>query len=202
MEILVATVIFAFVSVALLTLFDYTLKINRRSEALRQASQGMRNFMEFVVKEIRNGQVDYGIENGLVLRPSIPACPIPSTVNGFTYQSEETRLGIVDYDGKRSCLYLGNGSGISDSAGNYLWLNKESFASPQLINPPNFSVARLAFFIRPLRDPYVDVPGIGYAQQQPYVTISALFRIILPSGETVPVYYQTTVSTQKYDLPK
>ena len=55
MEIVVATTLFAIVFSSLLGLFNYILKINRKSEALRQASQGARDFVEYLVKEIRNG---------------------------------------------------------------------------------------------------------------------------------------------------
>src|SRR6266481_4238311 len=63
MEIMVASTIFVILSGSLLALFNYVLKINRRSEALRQASQGARSFVEFLVKEVRNGQMDYYITN-------------------------------------------------------------------------------------------------------------------------------------------
>ena len=64
MEIVVATTIFAVVTVALLSLFNYILKINRRSQALTQAADGMRNFVEFLTKQIQNGQIDYYITTG------------------------------------------------------------------------------------------------------------------------------------------
>jgi prepilin-type N-terminal cleavage/methylation domain-containing protein len=59
MEIVVSTTIFAVVLTMTLAIFNYALKINRRTEALRQTTQGMRNFTEFLVKEIRNGKIEY-----------------------------------------------------------------------------------------------------------------------------------------------
>ena len=64
MEIMVATVIFAIIFSSLLSLFNYVLKINRKTEALRQSAQGARDFVEFLVKEVRNGQIDYYVSNG------------------------------------------------------------------------------------------------------------------------------------------
>ena len=88
MEITVATSIFAVVMVSLLSLFNYVLKINRESEALRQASQGMRNFVEYLVKEIRNGQIDYYVNSGTSLNsafsPSSPCVPPAGGVGSNT----------------------------------------------------------------------------------------------------------------------
>src|SRR3989344_4560503 len=64
-EVVVATTIFAIVAAAMMALFNFTLKINRRAEALRQATQGIRNFTEYIVKIVRNGRIDYGIEKDL-----------------------------------------------------------------------------------------------------------------------------------------
>src|SRR5882672_11448170 len=114
MEIMVATVIFAIVTVALLSLFNYVLKINRRSEALRQASQGMRNFVEFLVKEVRNGQVDYYVNGGQTYSGGIGPCAPPGSagaaVNGAsTYLNPENRLGLINTDNIQECFYLGYG---------------------------------------------------------------------------------------------
>ena len=48
MELIVATTIFAVFSVAVTSLFNYDFRIMRRTEALRQATQGMRNFTDFI----------------------------------------------------------------------------------------------------------------------------------------------------------
>ncbi|HVY67834.1 MAG TPA: prepilin-type N-terminal cleavage/methylation domain-containing protein, partial [Patescibacteria group bacterium] len=162
MEILVATTIFIIVFAALLSLFNYTLKINRRSEALRQASQGMRNFMEFLVKEIRNGQVDYGfIDPGGQVNSSPPS-PCPTVAAGNpSYAMQENRLGLVNIDGAEECFYYGNAAGTyigssifsSSTGGTTLVLHKGTLA-PQIMNPANFRVDRLMFLVRPVKDPY------------------------------------------------
>lgn len=227
MEIMVATTLFAFTSVALTTLFNYTLKINRRAEALRQATQGMRDFVEIMVKEVRNGQIDYGIvDPGQQVEGSpVGPCPIPPIANGSpvsysqsllgihnvqnSYQQIENKLGIINPDGVQSCFYLGNSRTDSTPVGNtvhtgQLYLQKGSTGIPQPLNTPNFTVNYLAFLIRPLCDPYgiyCKDYGDHASKLQPYVTIIVNFTTKLPTGEQVPLYYQTTVSTDKYDVP-
>src|SRR6476660_3667458 len=58
-EILVSTAIFVVVVAAMLSLFNYTLKINRRVKSLREVAQGTRTFTETLTREIRNGRIDY-----------------------------------------------------------------------------------------------------------------------------------------------
>jgi prepilin-type N-terminal cleavage/methylation domain-containing protein len=239
MEIVVATTIFAVISVALFSLFDYTLRINRRSEALRQATQGMRNFVELLVKEVRNGQIDYGVISppGDVTATPITPCPSISGVaagstipdNGIgnydSYGSKENRLGITTLEGDRECFYLGFGTNGAQTYGTYvnpgiytkntlvgnpgynpnpvLVLNKNN-AVTEVLNPPNFSIETLIFYIRPKKDPYVDNPTLNpnaLERTQPFVNLFVGFKTKLPTGEEVPIYYQTTVSSDKYDIP-
>ena len=42
---------------------------------------------------------------------------------------------------------------------------------------------------------------IIYPKLQPFVTIFAKFVANLPTGENVPIYYQTSVSSNQYDIP-
>ena len=221
MEIMVATTIFAFVTVAMTSLFSYTLKINRRAEALRQATQGMRNFVEFVVKEIRNGQIDYSVNNAgtsnLVAGPIGP-CPRPANSLPVNSQNRNDRgniygqmggsnyadnaLGIITPEGDRECIYLADGSGTRavGFTGSKVVINKNNTTTED-INPPNFTVNYLVFYIRPLLDPYTNLPVNSVPKTQPSVSFSVNFTAKLPTGETVPIYYQTSVSSDKYDIP-
>lgn len=220
-EIMVATVIFAIVAVALLGLFNYVLKINRRSEALKQASQGMRNFVEFLVKEIRNGQIDYGVVDpgGIQTSSVYPIGPcavsanaVSSTTPVSTYSSQENKLGLVNTDNVEECVYYGKADGsyvdtvggsastFSAPAGQtYTLVLQKPGLSAQILNPPNLRVDKMMFLIRPTKDPYVS--GGGFAKVQPFVVIILKFVVKLPTGETVPIYYQTSVSSNKYDIP-
>ncbi|HYF05356.1 MAG TPA: type II secretion system protein [Patescibacteria group bacterium] len=58
-EMLVAMTVFVSTFVVILDVFSTTMRVNRRAEALVTASQGMRNFIEALVKEIRNSSIDY-----------------------------------------------------------------------------------------------------------------------------------------------
>lgn len=211
-EILVATTVFVTVVISLMALFNYVLRINRRSEALRQASQGMRNMVEFVVKQVRNGQIDYGlIDPGGTDVSSLPGpC---SSINSSGYgnaQGQDNRLGIVDTDNNEICFHYGKSDGsyvdtfggtpatFSAAAGeNYTMVMSKNSLTAQILNPPNFSVDQLIFYVHPVYDPYAP----GKPKAQPFVTISAKFTARLPSGEQVPISYQTSVSTSKYDIP-
>jgi type II secretory pathway pseudopilin PulG len=228
-EIMVATTLFAFTAIALTSLFNFTLRINRKAEVLRQATQGMRDFVELMAKEVRNGQIDYGVSDfGTIVdadfTPFSSPCPFPSSYGAGTalthgdsllgksdvrssYDPVENRLGIVDLNGDRWCFYLG------DSSGNYVGQGinqgqvlvvQKNGSSPQIANPPNYKMDYLAFFIRPLCDPYIITCkdyGNGAPKIQPFVTIVAKFTTKLPTGEQVPIFYQTSISTDKYDVP-
>jgi hypothetical protein len=117
-------------------------------------------------------------------------------------------------DGERECFYWappsGNGSkpsgALSDNdfrnAGfNSLFLVKQlptgSNSSPQQLNPQNFNIDLLKFYVRPNRDPYA-IPSVKI---QPSVTLIIQFTVTLGTGEKVTIPYQTTISTNNYDIP-
>ncbi len=236
MEIMVSTAIFAIVAVAMLSLFNYVLKINRKTEALRQASQGMRNFVEVLVKEIRNGQIDYYVANGQTYTAGLGPCQPPSNIvnanvsitdGASTYASKENKLGIINNENVQECFYLADDQtppvyagankfdslAISNRPVKNLMMMKAGVVLAQVLNPPNFSVKKLMFLIRPICDPYTYGPratppgqgctdyGSNYPKMQPSVTMFIHFEVTLPTKEVVPIYYQTTVSTNQYDIP-
>ena len=224
MEIMVATVLFAIVFSSLLGLFNYVLKINRRTEAVRQASQGARDFVEFLVKEVRNGQIDYFVSNGqysaaIGTSPCVPKGTVGHAVSPgdlATYGIKDNKLGLYNTDNIEECFYYGDAMGnyvdtvggvpstFSTSTAGTLVIQK-SGESAQVLNPPNFSINRLMFLIRPLCDPYSLAPCTaypsGYPNIQPSVVIIINFTVKLPTGESVQLYYQTAVSSNKYDIP-
>lgn len=219
MEIVVATSIFVVVFMALLALFNYTLKINRRGEALRQASQGMRSLIEHLVKEVRNGQLDYYVISGLTYGSQISAsspCKAPGTAGdpvtgGDTYGSRSNWLGIINTDGVQECFYYGKADGsyidaigstpstFATSTGGTLVLQKGGVANAQILNTSNFRVDNLMFIVRPTKDPYTSTGGL--IKTAPVVSIIIKFVTKLPTGEQVPIYYQTSVATSQYDIP-
>ena len=171
MEIIEATTIFAIVTVAMLGLFNYVLKINRRSQALAQASEGMPNFVEFLVKEVQNGQIDYYVANGFYTpaisstSPCVPPGVVGAPVTGAsTYSAQDNKLGIINTDNLQECFYYGKADGsyadtiggtpqtFSSSTGATNLVMQENgvaTTTPQILNPPNFRVDNLMFLIRP-----------------------------------------------------
>lgn len=182
MEIVVSTTIFATVLTLMLSLFNFTLKINRRTEALRQTTQGMRTFTEYIVKEIRNGQIDY---SNVIAQCSGNY----DTASGYT-----TFLGVVNSSGQQECF---DWSGVQTKL---LYLYKNGVAA-QTINPANFSVDLVKFYVRPTCDPETQCYSGEYPAIQPFVTIVMQFTVTLPSGEIRTIPYQTSVSTDQYDVP-
>ncbi|MBI3231957.1 MAG: prepilin-type N-terminal cleavage/methylation domain-containing protein [Candidatus Doudnabacteria bacterium] len=203
MEVIVATTIFAVVVVAMMALFNYTLKINRKAEALRQVTQGVRNFTEFVVKTVRNGQIDYAVKSDLSgVNTQVGPCPVPSGLGNDTYGQRENRLGLITEENERWCLFLGDAAGnwvANGYIGETLVLQKES-GPKQILNPPNFKIENLMFMIRPFEDPYYTGGG-GLIRTQPLVTVIMKVVVTLPTGEKQTIYYQTSVSSDKYDIP-
>ena len=213
MEIVVASVVFLVVTTSLLSLFNYVLKINRRSEALRQASQGMRDFVEYLVKEVRNGQIDYGyLDPGGALQSSASFLSTPcgsissvSTTTAAGYDLPDNKLGFWDTDNNEICVYyakadntyVGQNNFTSSSPGNGANLVIAKSSLPlQVLNPSDFTVEGLKFIVKPQKDPYI----LGNPLSQPFVSMAINFKVSLPTGEQVPIYYQTTVSTSKYDI--
>lgn len=183
MEIVVATAVFAVVVSAMLALFVNTLQINRRVQGARQVSQGSRNFTEIVAREIRNGRIDYSSDN-------------PKCVQDYSSNSNQT-LAIISRTGERLCFYL---------EGELLYLSKVSASSyiTELVNPPKFFVDQntFRFIVRPKTDPEVTV-GANKPGVQPFVTILAKFTYRGSAGETpITIPYQTSISTDVYDIPK
>ncbi|HAG27629.1 TPA: hypothetical protein DCG61_02515 [Patescibacteria group bacterium] len=181
MEIIVATAIFVTVVSSILALFNYVLKINRQFQAVRQVAQGTRNFTEVLSREIRNGRIDYSQPNGT-----------PCAASNYEVEKSQS-LSIETYTGEVTCLYL-------DEAGiMYLTRSTPDGASiPQTVNPPNFTInpETFRFVVRPDQSPLVNNQGV-----QPFVTILAEFEVFkgMPDEQIIP--YQTTISSDVYDIP-
>lgn len=189
MEIVVATTIFASVVTLMLTLFNQTLRIYRRTEAIRQTAQSVRNTMEYVVKEVRNGKIDYSVQDGQILLEPVDPCPAPAVPDEDIYVTDDQSfVGIQNVDGQRECIYWDQVDSI--------FIQIEGLGAPSRLNPTNVKFTNVKFIVRPSHDPFASPPGI-----MPSVTILAVAETTLPTGENYVVPYQTTVSTYQYDLP-
>lgn len=189
-EIVVSTAIFASTLTLMLVLFTYTLKINRKIEALRQVSQATRNFTEFLAREVRNGSIDY---TGTVDSANCP----PS----YNLAANNTYLAIANRGGDRECFYLVNNSGVGS-----LMVTKRpiSGAAPvtEQVSPANVNIdpTTFHFYVRPITDPKVKVGG-SYPGIQPFVTMVMALTVRLNPIDKVTIPYQTTISTDVYDIP-
>jgi prepilin-type N-terminal cleavage/methylation domain-containing protein len=214
-EVLVASSLFVVLVVALTNLFNTTLKINRRGDALRQATQGVRNFMEFLTKEVRNGQIYYWVDNGTAVNTTDIGPCIHQSLGSKFYDGSPAgsgkvnKLGLINIEGIKECIYYADASGnavlgnvFTASAGqkNTIVIENQKGYKETLI-PPNINVENLVFFVRPICDPYSASCTGGVPKVQPFVNVSAKFVLTLPTGEQVPIYYQTAIGTNKYDVP-
>jgi type II secretory pathway pseudopilin PulG len=192
MEIVVATSIFATSLILILVLFTYTLKINRRVEAVRQVSQATRNFTEYLVREIRNSTIDYtgAIDSN---------CPASYNLNGVT----ANYLALLNRSGDRECFYFVQ-DGVGSLTGN-LWLKKVpavGTATLEQVNPTGVKLerAKFAFYVRPTTNPKPSSgtpPGV-----QPMVTLLMNLTVTLNGVDQPAVIpYQTTVSSDNYNIP-
>ncbi|MCX6797580.1 MAG: hypothetical protein NTX98_03845 [Candidatus Doudnabacteria bacterium] len=210
MEIIIATTIFAFVITATLSLFDYALKINRKSEAIKQATQGMRNFVETFVKNIRNGEIEYGTKDsgisprGFAVGPCGEASALTISSGANYYAAKENKISLINPEGGHECVFYANSSGtyvngVYNDPNGVLMVQKENGVS-QRLNPVNTKIENFALYIRPVKDPFNN-NGAGYVKIQPNVTLMMKFIAELPTKEKVSLYYQTSISTNKYDIP-
>lgn len=199
MEVVVSVTIFAGTVTMMLTLFNTTLKIYRKIEAQRQISQSVRTTMEFLVKEIRNGQVDYNVVDGITITTPVVGCDgssggstkRPAALGSDSYTQTEDRIQLINVDGERECIYL---------LGTNLLLRKDTQTQPSQLNPANVSISMFKLYVRPRRDPYTD-GSTSLVYQQPSVTIVAVATVTLPTGEVRTIPYQTSVASHVYDIP-
>lgn len=183
MEIIVATAIFVTVVSSILVLFTFVLQMNRRVQAVRQVAQGSRNFTEILSREIRNGRVDYNSAN---------ANCVASNYDDITNQS----VALTTVDGVESCIYL-----TEDGLLNIERRNQSGSPTTEVINPDNFTInpENFRIWVRPTTDPFGgDLSNKGV---QPMVTVLAEFIIYSGQRDQQVIPYQTTISSDVYNIP-
>lgn len=180
MEIIVATAIFAIVISSVLSLFNYVLRINNKVQATRQVSQGTRVFTEILSREIRNGRISY---------ETFGSCNPSANYNSVTNK----QLALITFNGDKLCFYL-------NPTDEKLYMERinSSGTVTDAINPTGFTInaSSFHFVVKPASDPFVSNQGV-----QPLVTIMGEFVARKNSRDQVVVPYQTTISSDVYDLP-
>ena len=180
-EIIISTAIFVTVVAAMLSLFNYTLQINRRVQSLREIVQGSRAFTEVLTREVRNGRIDYSSWT--------PECAASNYLN-----NSNQSLSILSKNGDRLCFY---------HDGTDFYLKKQSPTSlitSKIFDSTNFGIIAdtFRFAVSPAIDPNPSSPP--YPELQPFVTVVAQFE--LRGVDTIPtvINYQTTISSDVYDI--
>ncbi len=184
MEIVVATAIFAGTVTLMLDLFGTALKTNRRVQALRQVTQGTRTFTEVLTRQIRNGRIDYQSTN------------VNCASSNYASANNQS-LAIINASEEKICFYYS----ASDQS---VYMSKTSGSATfvEAINPSNFTIkaTTFRFIVRPSTN--AKPSGPPYPGVQPVVTITAEFMVSLNATETpTTIPYQTTISTDVYDIP-
>ena len=173
-EIIVATALFVVVISAIIGIYIDTLRINRRADAIRLASQNVLYISEFMSKEIRNGQIDY-------------FGPVPSPCGALP--TSGSSLAVLNIDGDHECFYLsGTNLLMAKSAGGTL-------LNPVQLNDSNVKILGLNFQIAPACNPYT----AGTATE-PQVTITAQIKTNSDQNNVITLPLDTTISIPKYDI--
>ncbi len=179
-EAIVATALFAVTVSSIMGVYLSTLKINRRTDVIRSASENARYITGFLTKEIRNGQIDY-------------YGPWNSPCSGII-SAPANSLSLVNTDNEHLCFYLGDASGLSSSNGTNLWLIKNNLLAVK-VNSSNVTINNLVFYVSPTYNPY----STG-SNAQPRVTIMGNVTATSGSQDTITIPIQATVSIPIYDI--
>ena len=172
-EAVVATAVFAFVFSSIVGVYLSAIRLDRKTRAQRAITQNARFILEFLTKEIRNGEIDYARYGG-----SIPV--------------GNTHLYLINQAGESEDIYLSN-VGCPSATPCNLVLSKNSSTSN--LNTQTVKLTSFNFYIKPAGDPYA---GLAY-NEQPRVTIT---MSLLSQGQTftdtAKIDLETTVTSRNY----
>ena len=193
MEIIVSTALFVIVVSAMLGMLDRILQVNRRVQAVRELVQGTRSFTETLAREVRNGRIDYTTWVGDTdCDPTIE------------YPGSKKALALQRYNGDKICFFMNN-------SGRIFLKRSGNNSSQEVFNSQRFSIDQDSFrmHVFPKTDPnppsYDPESGTGATlpEIQPFVTLVARFQYDGgPEVGTLEMNYQTTISTDVYDVYK
>ena len=182
-EAIVSASLFAVVMVTLTGVYTYTLKLNRKSDALRTASDTARFISDSLSKEIRNGQIDYSPESAV--------CS-----NTPPYNIPDARIAILDVSGNHECYYLGDLTQGFDTLGTNLWLAKNQL-TPVPLNLGDVTITSFKVYVSPYNaDPYT-TPGVTV---QPTITIVGSVTATIDANDIATVPFDTSITIPKYDF--
>lgn len=181
-EALIATFLFTIVISSVITIYITTLKVNRRSNAIRLASENARYISEYLSKEIRNGQLDY-------FGPNQCGTGYPSGASPYSY------IEILNIDGDHLCYFAHN---------NNLYLVKNNSTFMYRVNDLGVSILNFSFYIKPEFNPYcADFPTcstVSGSTIQPRVTIMGTVEANSDPQNIIDLPFETSVSIPAYDI--
>lgn len=183
-EAMIATFLFVIVISSVISIYLTVLKVNRKSNAIRLASENSRYISEYISKEIRNGQIDY-------YGPNPCGTGFPSGASPFTY------LPILNVDGDHLCF---------SSFSNDLYLVKGNSNYPYYykINDLGTQVLNFKVYLKPEFNPYCSNPPscttpLG-SSIQPRVTIVGTVRANADPQNIIDMPFETSISLPLYDI--
>lgn len=204
-EVIVATALFVLTVSLILGLFTYTLKINRKVQSIRTAVQGTRNFVETLAREIRNGRVFYKSTFDAttttlpVDNDGSKGCRNAVLSNYNSNSIKNNAVVVTTSSGELLCFYMKENS--NNSAKGDLFIRKYANETSRFerITSDNFWVNPASFRLEISPS---SPPSANNGSTQPRITIFAEFiSQISGSDDRITIPYQTTISTDVYDIP-
>jgi hypothetical protein len=192
-EAIVATFLFTITMSSIMGVYLSTIKLHRKADAVRKATEHARFISESMSKEIRNGVIDWEEPKPL---------NVASFCGGAPSTNPDYRLSIINVDGDRLCYYLGDNNGFLSASGSALWLIKNDLDAVRLTSI-EVKIKFFRIYVNPLENPYCNDPpacsSIG-TDVQPRVTIVANIESVSDPKNVVAVPIQTTINLPIYDF--
>lgn len=190
-EAVVATFLFSITVGSILGIYMTTLKVNKRADSIRKASENARFISELLAKEIRNGQIDY-------FGPTSAVC------GSSSYSTNpNTKLAILNVDGEHKCFYLGDDNGADSASGTNLWVVKNNFTATR-INDAGTIISAFKVYVQPTTNPYCNNPpscSEAGSSAQPKVTLIGAVTYNADPENITTLPFQLSVSIPTYDIP-
>lgn len=179
MEMLVALSLFSVVVTITTNIFFSFQQASRKTENLEVVTAGARLIMERIVREVREGTIDYAW-----YADHQPALNLTQSQNSLSILNREGKMILFAFDSTGHTLQLQVGT------------DTENLSSSKL------AVRDLSFKISPTKDPFVFDTDSGkyFENAQPRVTVLLSLDNNLPANHANYVHYdlQTTISSRVY----
>ncbi|MAG28568.1 hypothetical protein CL632_00260 [bacterium] len=173
-EMLVAMAIFVTAITAVSTIFAFSNKSQRVTQAISNTQADARFAIEVMAQQIRRGSIDYA-----------------SSQYGGTISSNPQDVLVLRDSSNNQVWFRRNivsSRGIVEmSEDGSVWVD---------LTPPDVSIDLLKFYMSPATDPFAANPSTN---QQPVVTITMVTSSTETAGENLlPTYVQTSVASRQY----